>query len=231
MTLASLRKKLKRARHGRDRQSRLWRKTRKRGHGLAARRWAAKARNLRKRITDLTRVRWISPQGVKFIASWEGFPNNGRPYNDPVGYATVGYGHLLGYRPVNDADRRAIWVPGQKEPGRLTQAEARRLLRQKLRQSYEPPVRKLFTSGPLRGKFTQGLYDSLVSFAYNLGPGSVQGAAGFETLTAAIQSGSPGRIAKAMRLYDKAGGSALPGLTRRREAEALLAITGIYRNN
>ena len=231
MTLANLRKELKRARKGRDRQTRKWKRTHKAGHGKAAKQWAAKARSLRKRITAATRVRWISPKGVEFIASWEGFPNDGKPYNDPVGYATVGYGHLLGYRPVTAEDNRAIWVPGQKERGRLTKDEARRLLRQKLRQSYEPPVRKLFTSGPLKGRFTPGAYDALVSFAFNLGPGSVQGVPGFETMGRAIESGSLGQISKAMKLYDKAGGSALPGLTRRRKAEALLLITGIHRNN
>lgn len=231
MTLANLRKKLKRARKGRDRQTNRWRRTRKAGHGKAAKKWAAKARNLRKRITAATRVRWISPKGVEFIASWEGFPNNGKPYNDPVGYATVGYGHLLGYRPVTAADNRAVWVPGQKTPGRLTKREARKLLKQKLRKTYEPPVRELFTTGPLRGKFRQGAYDALVSFAFNLGPGSVQGVPGFETLGRAIDSGSIGKVANALRLYDKAGGQALPGLTRRREAERLLLLSGIYRNN
>jgi GH24 family phage-related lysozyme (muramidase) len=44
----------------------------------------------------------LDAEGVNLIASFEGYV--GRPYNDAVGYATVGYGHLIGYRHVTSAD-------------------------------------------------------------------------------------------------------------------------------
>jgi lysozyme len=169
-----------------------------------------------------------SDAGVQFISEFEGF--YAEPYNDPAGFATVGFGHLLGYRPVSANDRKAIWIDGQETPGRLTQDEARRLLARELSQTYEPPVRALFLDGgPLAGKFEQSLFDALVSFAYNLGPGAVTpGTSGFETVGRAIQSGSRNGIADSLLLYDRAGGQQLPGLTRRRRAERRLIRAGNY---
>jgi lysozyme len=199
--------------------------------GLRARLKAARERvvELRQKIISVTRVRWLSKAGLEFIAEFEGFPNDGKPYNDPVRFATVGYGHLIGYRPVKPSDYWSIWIEGQNRPGRLNKAEARALLSDDLRHDYEPAVRKLFMPGePLEGKYTQGRYDALVSFAFNLGPGAVQGISGFETMGRAIQAGDIRAIGDAFLLYDKAGGSALAGLTRRREAEKRLFLTGHY---
>jgi lysozyme len=229
MRLAQLRDRLKRRRRNRDRQTSLFKRTGKAGHGKAAKRHATAIRSLRKRIIGITRVRWMTPAGVKFIAEFEGFPNGGKPYNDPVGYATVGYGHLIGYRPVKPADASAIWVATQDNPGRLTEKEAQELLRQDLRKDYEPAVRALFArGGSLQDQFTTGRYEALVSFAYNLGPGSVKGVSGFETIGRAIEAGDLKAIADAILLYDRAGGSALAGLTRRRKAERRLFLTGNY---
>ena len=176
------------------------------------------------------RKRRVSKRGVKFVAEFEGFPNNGRPYNDPAGYATVGYGHLLGYRPVRPSDHRAIWIKGQETPGRLTKKEARKLLRRKLNRVYAEPVRRLFRKdGHFAGKFKQHRFDALVSFAFNLGVGSVTpGTTGFETMGRALRSGSIQRVADAMLLYDWAGGRRLAGLTRRRRAERALWRRGKY---
>jgi len=223
-----LREKLRRRRRARDRQARLWKKTGKAGHRKAARRHARAVRYLRNLIRRAATESDTSAAGLRFIAEFEGYFS--QPYNDPAGYATVGYGYLLGYRPVNEADRRGIWVSGQKTPGRLTREEADRLLASELSKRYEPPVRRLFTpGGPLAGQFEQSFFDALVSATYNLGPGVVTpGTRGFETIGRAISSGDRKAIAEALLLYDKAGGSALPGLTRRRRAERRLILTGEY---
>lgn len=188
-------------------------------------------RYLKKLIERRTIPQPVSAQGLAFIAEFEGFYP--APYNDPAGYATVGYGHLIGYRPVQAKDHAAIWVWGQKEPGRLTRQEARRLLRSKIAQNYQPAVTRLFEKdGPLYGKWTQHRFDALVSFAFNLGPGAVTpGTKGFETIGRAIRAGDLRAIGDAMLLYDKAGGKALPGLTRRRTAERRLFLTGNYRTD
>jgi len=226
--IAGLRKKLRRRIAARDRQRKLHQQTGKQGHREAAQRHTTAIKKLRSLIRKRRQVRPISDKGVRFIAEFEGFFP--KPYNDPVGYATVGYGHLLGYRAVRPSDHHSIWVKGQKRPGVLTKGEARQLLRQELARKYEPAVTRLFESGgPLHGKFDQAFYDALVSFAFNLGPASmVPGTPGFETLGRAIQSGKKGQIAGALTLYDKAGGKALPGLTRRRNAEKRLMISGLY---
>lgn len=224
----TLREKLRKRIAARNRQRRLYRRTKKRGHRRAAIRHSRAVRFLRALIKKAATESDTSAAGLRFIADFEGY--YAEPYNDPAGYATVGIGHLLGYRPVNSSDRKGVWVRGQKTPGRLTREEAERLLGNDLAKSYEPAVRKLFTPGGyLHGRFDQPLFDALVSFAYNLGPGSVTpGTAGFETVGAAIRSGKRSSIADALLLYDKAGGRALPGLTRRRQAERRLILTGNY---
>lgn len=58
------------------------------------------------------------------------------------------------------------------------------------------------------------------SFAFNSGPNFMDG--GFETITEAIKSGDERAVADALSLYTNGG---TPGLVRRREAEAALALT------
>lgn len=228
MNLGKIRKNLKDLIRRRDRQTKLWQRTKKAGHGKRAISLTKEIKKLRERIKRITTPKDISDKGVKFISDWEGFL--AKPYNDPVGYATVGFGYLLGYRPVLPADSKAIWVKGQKVPGQLTEEEGRRLLASQLKKTYEPTVKNLFSrGGPLYGKFTQNRYDALVSFAYNLGPASLTGIPGFETIGRAIKDGDINAIGDAMLLYDKAGGSALLGLTRRRKAERRLFLENNYR--
>jgi len=225
--LKSIRKQIRKLRARRDRQIALYKQTAKAGHGKKAFSISKEIKLLRGKLLSLITPKDISPKGVKFISDWEGFLP--KPYNDPVGYATVGFGYLLGYRPVLPADKKAIWVKGQKIPGQLTKKEGRDLLASQLKKIYEPTVKKLFSKGgPLYGKFTQNRYDALVSFAYNLGPASLTGIPGFETMGRAIKSGDIQAIGDAMLLYDKAGGQALLGLTRRRKAERRVFLDGNY---
>lgn len=227
MNVKTLRQKLRKRLAGRDRQIRKFKKTGKAGHAKLAKAHVKAIKKLRRLLKQAQTTPTISENGLNFIAEFEGLPNGGRPYNDPVGYATVGYGHLIAYRPVLKADHGDIWISGQQTPGRLTRVEAKKLLRQDLARKYEPAVRSLFDeNGSLR--FSQHLYDALVSFAYNLGTGSLVGASGFETMGRAIQSGSSAEIAKAMTLYVYGGSQRLPGLVRRRNAEARLVKTGNY---
>jgi GH24 family phage-related lysozyme (muramidase) len=229
MNVRTLRSKLRKRISGRDRQLRKFQKTGKAGHAKLAKVHVRAIRKLRRLITEAEKTKTISDQGIAFIAEFEGLPNGGRPYNDPIGYATVGYGHLIAYRPVLEADHGDIWVSNQQTPGKLTHEEALRLLKQDLARKYEPAVRVLFdVNGPLVNTFDQPTYDALVSFAYNLGTGSISGAYGFETMGRAIRSGKRKKIADAMTLYVYGGTQRLPGLVRRRNAEARLIRTGNY---
>ncbi len=220
------RKKLRRAR-GWGRQNDLWEQTGKVGHLRKRNEHGRALRFLTGVIERRSQIRGISPHGLAFIAEFEGFFPE--PYNDPVGYATVGCGRLIGYRPVQASDRQGVWVQGQQAPGRLTKVEARRLLRQKIEANYEPAVRALFEPGGyLEGMWTQGRHDSLVSFAFNLGPNSVKGVPGFETMGRAIRSRDIQAIGDAFLLYDGSAAGRLPGLTRRRQAERRMFLHGDY---
>lgn len=146
----------------------------------------------------------ISANGVEFIADFEGFPNKGRPYNDPSGTpnCTIGYGHLIHYGPCTPKDHQR-W-------GQLSQTQARDLLRKDLA-DYADGVRNLF--GPL----TQNQFDALVSFAFNNGVGALASS----TLRKKILAKAPsGEIRAEFNRWTLAGGTRLPGLIRRRKAEA-----------
>lgn len=149
-----------------------------------------------------------SAVGIALICSFEGF--FAEPYNDPAGHATVGYGHLLHYGAVTSADRRGVWLRGQRHPGRLTRGEAKRLLRRKLAERYEPAVRAL------RLPLNQNQFDALVSFVYNVGPGAIGPTTG---IGVALRNRQWRRAADELLRWDKAGGRTLAGLTRRRHAE------------
>ena len=70
----------------------------------------------------------------------------------------------------------------------------------------------------IAGKVTQGQFDALVSFAYNLGIGNLKKSTLLQKHLAGDYSGA----ANEFKRWNRAGGKVLAGLTRRREAEAKL---------
>lgn len=169
---------------------------------------------------SLRSTRHISYKGVRFVASWEGF--SATPYNDGAhplpGHATIGYGTLLHYGPVTHADR-------VKYGKGISRARARELMARELRKT-DKAVRSLL-GYRVRRKMNQAQFDALVSFAYNCGVGALAGS----TLLRLIKAGHPGLAAREFKKWDKAGGVALAGLTRRREAERRMFLHGTYDNN
>ena len=147
----------------------------------------------------------ISSRGVAFIASFEGgMSRDGlfRPYRDPVGVWTIGYGHTKGVGP-------------NSRP--LTKTQALKLLRKDLNEIYVPPVFRALRDAGMAPK--QSIVDALSSASYNLGPGVLERG---RSLGDAIRTRSKDKIADALLLYDKADGRRLEGLTRRRRAEAAM---------
>jgi lysozyme len=132
-----------------------------------------------------------SQAGIDLIKEFEGCKL--KPYKDVVGLLTVGYGHRLA-----EADNRDY-----------TQEEVDEFLRSDL-ERFERGVLTYITV-PL----TQGQFDSLVCFSYNLGLGTLQRS----TLRQKILSGDGEGAAKEILRFDKAGGVVVKGLTRRRQAE------------
>lgn len=148
----------------------------------------------------------LSENGARFIAEFEGTYHE--PYNDPVGHATIGIGHLIHYGPVTDFDRRT-W-------GTLTDEQCWSLLVEDVARDYAPAVEELI-SVPL----TQNQFDALVSFAYNVGTGALRDS----SLRRVLNAGNYHAVRAELARWNKAGGSELKGLTRRRVAEADLFET------
>jgi len=115
-------------------------------------------------------------------------------YKCPAGVWTIGYGH----------------TGGVKEGQKISQIQAEKLLAEDVKK-YEKKVYKYFE----RYKWTQNEFDALVSFAFNVGS--------IDQLSA-YGNRPKGEIGQYIPLYNKAGGSVLAGLTKRRKAEQELFL-------
>lgn len=80
--------------------------------------------------------------------------------------------------------------------------------------AFESEVRAILGNTPT----TQGQFDALVSFAYNVGSAALRGSTLMKKHKARDYAGAAAEFAR----WNKAGGRVLAGLTRRREAEAKL---------
>lgn len=99
----------------------------------------------------------MSEQGLNFLMAREGVKLH--PYNDSKGFATIGIGHLIGYRKYTAADTKNwAWLD--------TKEEAMALFKQDLSTEYEPAIRRA-----VRVPLSQNEYDAIVSFTYNVGIG------------------------------------------------------------
>lgn len=130
-------------------------------------------------------------------------------YRDVAGVWTIGYGHT-----------GPDVVPGM----RITEAKAEALLASDLAR-FEGGVRAL-----LGRQATARQLGAFVSLAYNIG---LAGLASSTALARHDDGAPPGAVAEAITWWDKAtvGGAlrALPGLRRRREAEAALYLSDAER--
>ncbi|PDO81910.1 lysozyme [Kosakonia sacchari] len=145
----------------------------------------------------------ISDKGIALIKQFEGLRLTA--YQDSVGVWTIGYGWT---QPVDGKPIRARMT--------IKEETAERLLRTGL-VGYESDVSKL-----VKVKLTQGQFDALVSFAYNLGARALS----TSTLLKKLNAGDYRGAADEFLRWNKAGGQVLAGLTRRREAERALFLDG-----
>lgn len=143
----------------------------------------------------------VSAKGVALVKEFEGFI--GHPYRDAVGVWTIGYGHTRG-------------VTAKTKP--ITKTEGAKLLAKDLNEKYAPYVVALKL--PLK----QHMFDALVSFVYNLGPGAVASDTG---VGRELRAHHWNKAADRMLEWDKAGGRVLQGLHRRRVAERALFLTDL----
>lgn len=143
-----------------------------------------------------------SDKGIALIKQFEGCKLTA--YQDSVGVWTIGYGWT---QPVDGKPIRAGMT--------IKQETAERLLKTGL-VSYESDVSRLVKVG-----VTQGQFDAMVSFTYNLGARSLS----TSTLLRKLNAGDYAGAADEFLRWNKAGGKVLNGLTRRREAERALFLS------
>lgn len=140
--------------------------------------------------------------GVALIKSFEGCEL--RAYQDAVDVWTIGYGHT--------GDCAAIGKGYVCAGMTISQEEADALLRADLRY-FERGVNDLCARAINPNQFA-----ALVSFAYNLGLGALRDS----TLMRMVNLGDFAAAAQQFSCWCYAGGEELPGLVRRRAAEAAL---------
>lgn len=146
-----------------------------------------------------------SEKGIKNIKDFEGCSLTAYP--DP---GTGGAPCTIGYGWTHPVDGKPI-KPGMT----IKQETADRLLKTGL-VSYENDVLKM-----TKVKLTQGQFDALVSFAYNVGSRALS----TSTLLRKLNDGDVKGAADEFLRWNKAGGKVLNGLTRRREAERALFLS------
>ena len=140
-------------------------------------------------------MRHITQDGIDLIKRFEGFSS--MVYICPAGYQTIGYGHL---------------VRSNESFDEISEADAEELLRKDV-ESAERAVLRL-VNVPL----TDGQFDALVSFTFNLGSGAFQRS----TLRRKVNHQRHAEVPEQLMRWVWAGGRKLNGLRKRRSAESIL---------
>ena len=133
-----------------------------------------------------------SQKGIDLIKEFEGCVL--KAYKCPAGVWTIGYGTTQGVRPNMV----------------ITQAQAETFLKRDIK-----PVESVLNGMGIN--YTQGQFDALVDFIYNLGEGNFKKSTMYKNIMARK---SNVEITDQMVKWVNAGGRPLAGLMRRRVAEA-----------
>jgi lysozyme len=135
----------------------------------------------------------LSSAGLELIMKSEGFRST--VYADVAGIATIGYGHR-----IKSQESFPIGITEQQGTGLLLCDVA----------DAEKSVSRL-----VRVALTQGQFDALVDFCFNLGAGRLAAS----TLLAELNAGHYADAARQLLVWDHTGGEVNAGLKARREAE------------
>jgi lysozyme len=139
----------------------------------------------------------VTEEGLNLIKRFEGFSST--IYICPAGYPTIGYGHVV---LAHEQDQFATGI---------TQTEATELMRKDVRIAERAVLRLI--SVPL----TDGKFDALASFTFNLGAGALQRS----TLRRKVNRGEHEGVPAELMKWVWAAGKKLPVLVRRRQAEGV----------
>lgn len=144
----------------------------------------------------------MTNEGLALIRRFEGFRSEA--YRDAVGVWTIGYGHT------------AMAGPPDVKPGQRISAEDAAGVLTRDVQSFSDGV-----TAALRRDLSDAQFSALVSFAYNVGLGNFRAS----SVLKAVNAGDFEAVPRRLNLWVKAGGRTLPGLVKRRAAEAALFMT------
>jgi lysozyme len=138
----------------------------------------------------------FSAAGMDLLKKSEGFRN--RVYRDVAGIPTIGYGHRL--------------LHSDSFPNGIDEPQAANLLDCDVRDA-EQAVQRL-----VKVPLTQGQFDALVDFTFNLGAGKLASS----SLLKSLNAGRYDDAAEQLLRWDHAGGDENAALKARRQAEAVL---------
>jgi len=138
----------------------------------------------------------LSAAGLDLLKRSEGFRS--LVYKDMNGYPTIGYGHKL--------------LPGQSFPEGIDEAQGTVMLEADVRDA-EAAVARL-----VKVPLTQGQFDALVDFTFNLGSGRLASS----TLLKILNLGNYADAGAQLLRWDIAAGEENAGLKARRQAEFAL---------
>jgi lysozyme len=147
----------------------------------------------------------ISPTGLAIVKAFEsclepvkGRPGYFKPYVDPVGVLTIGWGHTNHHDPKFTAS--TVWSQQQCDDALAGDMAV-----------FEAHVAKF-----AKVALSQNEFDALVSWAYNTGGPETA------TLWRKLNAGDRASIPKELAKWNRGGGKVLNGLVRRRQAEGQL---------
>ena len=140
-----------------------------------------------------------SDEGFELIKKFEGCELEA--YQCAAGVWTIGYGYT---KDVKEGD---VW----------SEEKAEFMLWRELDDEYEQYINSLVTA-----PINQCQFDALVSWVYNLGPANLKVSTLLKKLNAGEYNEVPAQIKRWNKATVNGERKVLPGLTRRREAEALM---------
>ncbi len=159
----------------------------------------------------------VSPAAIAMIKHHEGVRN--RPYRCPALLWTVGVGHVIDptHAAVKYEERKNLPIPAGWDRV-LSPGEVDALLAQDLAK-FERGVARLCPAS----LNSQGIFDSLVSFSFNVGLGNLQRSG----LRMKTNRGDLEEAADEFLKWTKAAGRVLPGLVKRRMDERAMYLSGV----
>ena len=140
----------------------------------------------------------LSADGLELIKHAEGFRS--RKYADVAGLPTIGYGHRL--------------IPPESYPRGVSESQATAMLLHDVGAAEQAVARLVHV------ELTQGQFDALVDFCFNLGAGRLAAS----SLLRELNAGRHQVAGQQLLLWDHAGGQVFAALEKRRKAEYQLWI-------